>query len=135
MLLPRLFWLYSGAIFIASVFLSFSTFANEIQSKLDQANALRTSQPVLVAQIISELEKKTAEKLLVELKSLLEKKPDILGTSTEAGGAARAEFDKDAIATLSTLGYDTQTILRALKDLPTELDTTEQRVEAALRSL
>lgn len=79
--------------------------------------------------------KKTAEKLLVELKSLLEKKPDILGTSTEAGGAARAEFDKDAIATLSTLGYDTQTILRALKDLPTELATTEQRVEAALRSL
>lgn len=61
MLLPRLVWLYSGAIFIASVFLSFSTFANEIQSKLDQANALRTSQPVLVAQIISELEKKTAE--------------------------------------------------------------------------
>ena len=61
MLLLRLFCLYSGAIFIASVFLSFSTFANEIQSKLDQANALRTSQPVLVAQIISELEKKTAE--------------------------------------------------------------------------
>lgn len=78
--------------------------------------------------------KKTAEKLLVELKSLLGKKPDILGASTDSQ-VARAEFDKDAIATLSTLGYDTQTILRALKELPTELSTTEQRVEAALRSL
>ncbi len=78
--------------------------------------------------------KKTAEKLLVELKSLLEKKPDILGASTEAH-ITRAEFDKDAISTLSTLGYDSQTILRALKELPQDLETTEQRVEAALRSL
>lgn len=78
--------------------------------------------------------KKTAEKLLVELKSLLEKKPDILGTS-DSSTPMRAEFDKDAITTLTSLGYDTQTILRALKDLPQELTTTEERVTAALRSL
>lgn len=77
--------------------------------------------------------KKTAEKLLVELKSFTEKKPDIFGTSAAAHD--RNEYDRDAIAALSNLGYDTQTILRTLKDLPKDLRSTEDRVAAALRSL
>lgn len=76
--------------------------------------------------------KKTAEKLLLELKALVEKKPDILGPATPG---KRHEYDRDAVAALSNLGYDTQTILRALKDLPKDLASTEERVAAALRSL
>jgi Holliday junction DNA helicase RuvA len=78
--------------------------------------------------------KKTAEKLLVELRSLVEKMPDLLGAPSE-GQAHRSEFDRDAIETLAALGYDMPTITRTLKDLPPDLKTTEERVAAALRSL
>lgn len=77
--------------------------------------------------------RKTAEKLLLELKDLAEKHPQILAPSV--GTAARHEYDQDAIATLSSLGYDTQEILRALRQLPAELGTTEERVAAVVRSL
>ncbi|MBI3332206.1 Holliday junction branch migration protein RuvA [Candidatus Peregrinibacteria bacterium] len=78
--------------------------------------------------------KKTAEKLLLELKSLLERKPTIFGT-VQPGELTRSEFDQDAISALSTLGYDTPRIIRALKELPSDLKSTEERVAAALRSL
>jgi holliday junction DNA helicase RuvA len=78
--------------------------------------------------------KKTAEKLVVELKSLLERKPDLLGTPSDTK-IVRHEFDQDAIATLASLGYDSATITHILKDLPPELETTEERVTAALRAL
>jgi Holliday junction DNA helicase RuvA len=77
--------------------------------------------------------KRTAEKLLLELKSLLERHPTILGTSSEQG--ARHEYDQDAIAALAALGYDSPTITDVLRNLPTELRSTEERVAAALRSL
>ncbi len=78
--------------------------------------------------------KKTAEKLLLELRSLVEKKPSILGTGS-GSAKGRPEFDQDAVAALSGLGYDMPTIMRALKDLPVELHSTEERVAAALRTL
>ena len=77
--------------------------------------------------------KKTAEKLLVELKSLLEKSPVIFGTPDAS--ALPHEFDQDAIAALTILGYDSPAAIDALKRLPPELKSTEERVEAALRSL
>ncbi len=77
--------------------------------------------------------KKTAEKLLLELRSLSEKKPGIL--ATDSGKPVRGEFDQDAIAALTQLGYDSMTAIKALKDLPPELQSTEERVAAALRSL
>lgn len=77
--------------------------------------------------------KKTAEKLLLELRSLQEKKPMIFGDTKDL--PARAEYDQDAISALTALGYDTSTAMRALKDIPSELKTTEERVAAALRSL
>ena len=76
--------------------------------------------------------KKTAEKLLVELRSLAERKPAIF---TVAGGRPHGHFDQDAIAALTALGYDAQTAIQALKDLPKDLTETEDRVAAALRSL
>lgn len=77
--------------------------------------------------------KKTAEKLLVELRSLAERKPQIF--TIQGMPVSRGEFDQDAIAALTTLGYDSSTVIRVLKDLPSDLKTTEERVAAALRSL
>jgi Holliday junction DNA helicase RuvA len=77
--------------------------------------------------------KKTAEKLLLELKSLTEKKPSLL---IEKGkSAVSGQFDQDAIAALTSLGYDSPTVIQVLKELPKDLKTTEDRVAAALRSL
>jgi Holliday junction DNA helicase RuvA len=77
--------------------------------------------------------KKTAEKLLVELRALVERKPDLLGPAGLSRD--RHEFDQDAVAALSSLGYDTPTVLESLRSLPQDLTTTEERVTAALRSL
>ncbi len=77
--------------------------------------------------------KKTAEKLLVELKSLAEKLPALF-MGTESGGSKPA-FDPDAVAALEALGYDAPTITHALQSLPSDLASTEDRVAAALRSL
>jgi len=76
---------------------------------------------------------KTAEKLLVELKSLVEKAPGLFKTETSHPMAAN--FDQDTIEALVQLGYATQEILAVLKGLPKDLSTTEDRVTAALRSL
>jgi holliday junction DNA helicase RuvA len=78
--------------------------------------------------------KKTAEKLVIELRSLLEKHPLILGSS-EAIQELSGAFDQDAIAALSQLGYDSPAIMHILRSLPSELRSTEERVAAALRSL
>ncbi len=78
--------------------------------------------------------KKTAEKLLVELRSLVERKPDILGTP-ETGSISRHEFDQDAVSALTSLGYDSNRVFQILKELPTDISTTEDRVAAALRAL
>jgi holliday junction DNA helicase RuvA len=77
--------------------------------------------------------KKTAEKLLVDLRSLFEKHPEWM---TASGGAAKAAaYDNDAVAALTSLGYDHTSVLDALKKVPAKLKRTEDRVAAALRSL
>ncbi len=79
--------------------------------------------------------KKTAEKLLVDLKSLSEKHPEWL-TSVPSGTRDRfAALDADAIAALTSLGYDQPTVVAALKKLPIKIKKTEERVAAVLRSL
>lgn len=77
--------------------------------------------------------KKTAEKLILELRSLAERKPQIF--IVKDVGAARGEFDQDAIAALTALGYDSATAINSLKELPPTVKTTEERVAAALRNL
>ena len=76
--------------------------------------------------------KKTAEKLLVELKSLAERHPGLFASDARVLGA---KFDPDAVAVLSQLGYNQADIVRALETVPQDLRTTEERVTAALRSL
>jgi holliday junction DNA helicase RuvA len=77
--------------------------------------------------------RKSAEKLLVELTSLMEKHPILFSFADSAGVSAR--FDRDAAAALGQLGFSSEEIMRALEALPKELQTTEERVAAALRSL
>jgi Holliday junction DNA helicase RuvA len=79
--------------------------------------------------------KKTAEKLLVELRSLSEKKPGLFTVSGGPTAARRHEYDQDAIAALTALGYEVSTVTHALKELPADLKSTEERVAAALRNL
>lgn len=77
--------------------------------------------------------KKTAEKLLVDLKSLVEKHPQ--WATLPRGTEQPAEYDADAISALTSLGYDQTSVLDALKKIPPKLKRTEDRVAAALRSL
>lgn len=79
--------------------------------------------------------KKTAEKLLLDLKSLAESQPDIFGSTNHQSRITNHQYDQDAIDALKNLGYDTHSILDALKNLSEELETTEERVTAAIRSL
>lgn len=78
--------------------------------------------------------RKTAEKLLVDLKSLLEKHPEWTVLDKKKGDGPAA-YDDDAISALSTLGYDRYAIVEALKKLPVNINKTEDRVAAVLRSL
>lgn len=77
--------------------------------------------------------KKTAEKLLVDLKSLVEKHPE--WATLPRGTEQPAAYDADAISALTLLGYDQASVLDALKKIPSKLKRTEDRVAAALRSL
>lgn len=82
--------------------------------------------------------KKIAERLLVELRELLEKHPEFfegIGAPGSARETGTPLFDQDAIDALTKLGYSTPTILTALRSLPANLQTTEERVAAVLRKL
>lgn len=80
--------------------------------------------------------KKTAEKLLVDLKQLLEKHPEwAVKAAGSLGKTSSASFDHDAIAALVSLGYDEQSAMRVLRSVPGSVLRTEDRVAAALRSL
>lgn len=78
--------------------------------------------------------KKTAEKLIVDLRSLKEKQPGLF-FDTDAQASGSSALDDDAILALRTLGYESSVIMKTLKALPRDLETTEERVAAALRSL
>lgn len=93
--------------------------------------AIETEDPTILTSVKG-IGKKTAETLLVELKALAEKRPEIFGGDKDD---TVTPFDRDAVEALSNLGYDTVTILKTLKSLPKELQTTEERITAALRTL
>lgn len=97
--------------------------------------AIRSDDPHSL-QEIKGVGRKTAEKLLVDLRQLLERHPEWEAAWTRGTDVEKhASFDLDAIAALSSLGYDKSTILQALKKLPASIVKTEDRVTAVLRSL
>ena len=95
------------------------------------SRAVQQNDPALLV-AIKGIGRKTAEKLLVELKSLAERAPSILLGGEQITGA---RYDPDAIAALTQLGFAPQDIMHSLETLPKELATTEERVAAALRTL
>lgn len=78
--------------------------------------------------------RKTAEKLLIELKSMADKHPSFFVEQQKRGNLG-GQYDQDAVAALTQLGYSTADVLQTLEKLPRSLATTEERVTAALRSL
>jgi Holliday junction DNA helicase RuvA len=86
-------------------------------------------------QKIKGIGKKTAEKLLVDLKQLLEKHPEWTVVQNNNSTIKLAPFDNDAIAALLSLGYQRTEILDALKKIPSTIERTEDRVSAVLRML
>ncbi len=78
--------------------------------------------------------RKSAEKIVMELKDVAEKFPSAFAHA-DSGKQLPAQFDRDAIAALSQLGYTSSDIIHALEKLPKNLNTTEERVTAALRAL
>lgn len=86
-----------------------------------------------VLQQIKGIGKKTAEKLLVDLKSLKERRPEQL--EGDVATATVGNADQDAVSALISLGYDRPTAVKAVKNVPANIKRTEDRVSAALRSL
>ncbi len=87
-------------------------------------------------QKIKGIGKKTAEKLLVDLKQLLEKHPEwTVVQNRDSVKIALAPFDNDAIAALLSLGYDRATVVEALKKIPSSIEKTEDRIKEVLRIL
>ncbi len=78
--------------------------------------------------------KKMAEKLLVELQSLVEKGV-LRSTKGEGEGGDEGMIDHDALEALTNLGYDERSILRSLRMLPKGLRSTEERVKHVLQTL
>ncbi len=96
-------------------------------ARMDDASSL---------QKIKGIGKKTAEKLLVDLKQLLEKHPEwTVVQKRDSTTFALAPFDNDAIAALLSLGYDRITIVEALKNIPSSIEKTEDRIKEVLRIL
>lgn len=80
--------------------------------------------------------KKTAERLLVDLKSRLEPMLEQMEAGQLAGGNGDMSVSQraDAIAALESLGYKRVEVSKVLRDLPTDLSSEEQ-IKQALRIL
>jgi Holliday junction DNA helicase RuvA len=80
--------------------------------------------------------KKTAQRLIVELKDRLEKEfADVALDASVAGhGGAPADDRQDAISALVSLGYKNNDASRVVRALPKDL-TSEEIIRQALRSL
>lgn len=74
---------------------------------------------------------KRAEKILPDLKSIGEDHPELLADAS--GG--KGHGDNDALDALMALGYERAIVLKALRSLPEDMQRTEDRVAAVLRSL
>ncbi len=86
-----------------------------------------------VLESVKGIGKKRAEKLLLDLKSFYEKHQDLLLTTDVNGEAGTT--DEDAVSALTSLGYERKIVLKALRNLPSSVTKTEDRVTAVLRSL
>ena len=80
---------------------------------------------------VSGIGKKTAEKIVVELKD----KIGSLGANDDGAYAAGLSSDMDAIEALKALGYDAEEAREALKKIDRTIGDTGAKVKAALKVL
>ena len=78
--------------------------------------------------------KKTAQRLVVEMKDRLEKEFSDVALEANATSGGKANDRNDAIAALVALGYKNTDASRVVKGLPSEL-SSEELIRQALRSL
>ncbi|MDE2188293.1 MAG: Holliday junction branch migration protein RuvA [Patescibacteria group bacterium] len=78
---------------------------------------------------VSGIGKKTAEKIVLELRDKLG------GVETSAENAAEMSSDLDAIEALKSLGYDIDEAREALKKIDSNITDTGAKVKAALKRL
>lgn len=98
-----------------------------MQCMLNEDDALLTKVPGIG--------KKTAQRLIVELKDRLEKEfGDVALEASAAGHGAPADDRQDAISALVSLGYKSNDASRVVRALPNDL-TSEEIIRQALRSL
>lgn len=88
-----------------------------------------------ILQMVKGVGKKSAEKLVIELKSLASKHPELFVHPDGISQQYTSTGEDDAVAALKELGFDQGAILQALAKLPKHLRTPEERLTAALRSL
>jgi len=74
---------------------------------------------------------KLASKVIVELKSLLERGLLV----AEVGDVVSGVPDQEAVEALTALGFDIRTILAHLRGVPKKLKTTEERVRHVLKEV
>jgi len=77
---------------------------------------------------IKGLGKKTAERLILELKN------KITPMTTKEGGPAVSSINEDAILALESLGYERFQIIKAMTNLPSDIKETEEIVKYFLKS-
>ncbi len=83
---------------------------------------------------VSGIGRKTAEKIVLELKDKLSSLSSSQGTD-DVGLSAGISSDMDAIEALKALGYDADEAREALKKIDKEIEGTGQKVKAALKML
>lgn len=71
--------------------------------------------------------KKTAERVVIELK-------DKLAAYTDTA-ATHGSVDADVYAALEGLGYETSDVREVLREIPEDIDSTEEKIKAALKVL
>ena len=78
--------------------------------------------------------KKTAQRLVVEMKDRLEKEFSDVALEASAASGGKTNDRNDAIAALVALGYKNTDASRVVKSLPNDL-SSEELIRQALRSL
>lgn len=77
---------------------------------------------------VSGIGRKNAEKIVLELR-------DKLGSFEDAAASGTLAADSEALEALEALGYGVRQAREALKDVPSEIETTGERIKEALKRL
>jgi Holliday junction DNA helicase RuvA len=101
-----------------------------LSQDMDKTKTAILSNDILFLNKIPGIGKKTAERIIVELKNKL----DWVDSMRLHGSTQEKETNEEAIEALAGLGYQRFEITRILKNLPAEITTTEDIVTYFLRN-